>query len=239
MRSRALVATVLLLLPGALEAQRMPRGAGARRPPRAAPLPPQPAVVARAVAFQRSRVSYETYPLISYLQTPLIGNLRSKQGLSLGAGSRVDYRVTRYVSATMDLTSSSILSGGTLTAEFGTRIRPERTERRFFPFVDLRLGYIRAYESLLLPGDFIDDGQPGTGARYSDGFGGVAGVGMETALTRRFSLTTGASVLRGRMTAYDIRGTAPNTGAFPLTSYRLALGLRYNPVRFITKQESR
>lgn len=241
MRGRAFVASVLILLPAALTAQRLPRMPGSSRPgpDRTEPLPPQPAVVARSVAFQRSRVSFESYPMVSYLQTPAVGTLRARRGLSVGGGTRMDYRVSRFVSLTADVTSSSVVSNGTATLELGTRIRPERTERRFYPFVDLRAGYLRAYEQLVRPGDLIDGGAPGTGARYSDGYGGVAGAGAEFALSRRFSLTAGSSILHGRMSAYDVRGAAPTSSSFPLTSYRFTLGLRYNPVRLITQLNSK
>src|SRR5207237_7070767 len=117
-----------------------------------------------------------------------------------------------------------------------TRLRPQRTDRKVYPFIDVRAGYIHAYDSYLRPFDVIDGsgGQAGYGTRYSQGLGTIGGVGMEYALTRRFSLTTAASVLRSRMTTYNVYGPAFANVRYSLTSYRLALGLRYNSAHLIT-----
>jgi hypothetical protein len=233
MRTRAVVAIVLLLLPVALSAQRIPIRGGARRP-RPAPLPPQPGVIARDLAYKRMRISFESYPMISYIDAPGFVGGRSNWR-SLGTGTRADYRLSRFVSATMDVTSSFV--GGpaiTNTAELGTRLHRERTERRAYPFVDLRVGYMHAYDS---PYQSINDAyigaQSGSGFGYSSGFGVVGGVGTEYALTRRFSLTAGASVMRNGMTAYNSSGIGPNRVSYTLTAYRVVLGLRFNPVRLI------
>ena len=240
MRIRAVVAIVLLLLPAALSAQRIPRSVTGRRgPTRPAPLPPQPGPIARELAYKRSHLSVESYPMFSYVQSPGFGgDGRSSWSSSFGAGTRADYRLTRNVSATLDMTSSFLGSPElTQTAELGTRLRPERNERRVYPFLDVRLGYIAAFNRGL--GAVIDDGfgappSPGTiGARYSRGFGAVAGVGMEYALTRSFSLTTAGSVLRSRMTAAGFQGPEPVNPRYSMTSFRYTLGLRYNPVRLV------
>jgi hypothetical protein len=144
--------------------------------------------------------------------------------------------MTRHVSATLDMTAT--LPGGptsTETAEVGVRLRPERTERRVYPFIDVRAGYLHAYNTFVRPFD-VANGSPdqvGYGSRYSQGLGGVGGAGMEYALTRRFSLTTGASVLRSRMTEYRGLGAATGSGRYSMTVYRFTLGLRYNPVHLI------
>jgi hypothetical protein len=185
------------------------------------------------------RLSVESYPLISYVQSPGVdGNVFAKR-TTLGGGTRADYRITRLVSATLDMTSSLPNgSANTETAELGVRLRPERNDRKVYPFVDVRMGYVNTYDSYLRPFDVIDGsgvvGRGGYGARYSQGFGGVGGVGMEYALTTRFSLTTAASVLRSGMTAYRAYGVAPTIGHYAMTSYRFAVGIRYNPVHLIT-----
>jgi len=237
MRTGAIVATVLLLLPVDLSAQRFPRVWG-RDPARPAPLPPQPAAIARQMAYKRLRIAFESYPLISYVQSPGVpGAVVPPKRTSFGAGSRADYRMTRHVSATFDVTSSFL--GGmtnTETAEMGFRLRPERTEHKVYPFLDARVGYVHASETYFRPFDVLDGsaGQPSYGGRYSQGFGGVGGAGMEYALTRRFSLTTAATVLRSRMRAYSLYSPAPANGRYSMTSYRFTFGLRYNPVRLIT-----
>ena len=238
MRIRPIIAIVALLLPVGLSAQRIPL-IGRRGPARPAPLPPQPAPIAKELAYKRMPLSVESYPLITYTQSPGFTNDGIVAGwTSLGMGTRADYRLTRHVSATLDLTSS-LLGGPALiqTAELGTRLHPERTENKVHPFADLRVGYISAYNRS--PGIFIDDGfgsvvtQGGAGSRYSRGFGGVAGAGMEVDLTRSWSLTTGGSVMRNRMTTHSLQSVELNNRHYALTSYRYTLGVRYNWVRVI------
>jgi hypothetical protein len=235
MRARAVVALGLLLLPATATAQRVPLpGIGGSRPGRPVPLSPQPEAIARQIAYRRLNLSVESYPLVSYVDAPGLASNGHSAWTSLGAGTRASYRLTPYVAATMDLTSSIVGSPLTVqTVEIGTRLGPERSEERWYPFVDIRAGYVAAYSSAL--GYFADSPFTSTvgasGVRYSHGFGGVAGVGMEYALTNTFSLTSGAAVLRSRMTSHDFIGTSNAVPSFALTSYRLLLGLRYNPVR--------
>ncbi|HET9012697.1 MAG TPA: hypothetical protein VFN38_12820 [Gemmatimonadaceae bacterium] len=238
MRIRAVVA-ILLLLPAPLSAQRFPVPRTGRDPARPVPLPRQPEPIARELAYRRLRLSVESYPLISYVQSPgLAADGRTSAWTTFGAGTRAEYRLTRHASATLDLTSS--LVGSPLivqTAELGTRLRPERTERRVYPFADLRVGFVSAYDRSLGPILYDAAGFPtpqsAYGIRYSNGFGGVAGAGMEYALTRTFSLTTGASVMVSRLTSHDFRGSQTVDPGFAMTSYRLTIGVRYNPVRLV------
>jgi hypothetical protein len=237
MRVRAVVAIGVLLLPAAAGAQRLPLPRiGGKHPGQPVPLSPQPAAITRAIAYRRLNLSVETYPLISRIDASggMSGG-RASSWTSFGAGTRASYRLTPHVAATMDLTSS--LFGGPMTvqtAEIGTRLGPERSERRLYPFVDLRVGYVSSYDAGL--GSFVDNSYyapiGADGVRYSHGFGGIAGVGMEYALTYTFSLTGGASLLRSHMTSRDFNGTSA-VPSFALTSHRLMLGLRYNPVRMV------
>lgn len=239
MRIRAAVAIVAVLLPTVVSAQRIPRTGTARRGPgRAAPLPPQAAPIAQELAYRRLRLSVESYPMVSRIQSPGFMNDGLITGwTSFGMGTRADYRVSPHLSATLDLTSS--LLGGpavTQTAELGTRLHPERSERRLYPFVDLRAGYVYAYNRYLgsasvLYGDPATQGT--TAARYNHGFGGVGGVGTEYALTRSWSLTTAASVIRSRMTARALESGQLSDRHYAMTAYRYTIGVRYNPVRVI------
>jgi hypothetical protein len=236
MRVRAVIAIGMLLLPPAASAQRLPlpRIGGGRHPGEPVPLSPQPAALAREIAYRRLNLSIESYPMISHIDASGgVAGGRASSWTAFGAGTRASYRLTPQVAATMDLTSS--LFGGPMTvqtAEIGTRLGPERSERRLYPFVDLGVGYVSAYDPGL--GSFVDNSYysplPTGGVRYSRGFGGIAGVGMEYALTYTFSLTGGASLLRSHMTSRDFAGTSA-VPSFALTSYRLMLGVRYNPVR--------
>jgi hypothetical protein len=128
------------------------------------------------------------------------------------------------------------------TAEIGTRFSPERSERRLTPFLDLRVGYVSAYDANL--GAFAD--QPynvssaaGTyGSRYSRGFGGVAGVGAEYTLTRTISLTSGVSLMQSRLSTRDFQmpGAQAFDPNFGMTAFRYTIGFRYNPIRMILPQ---
>lgn len=239
MRARALVAIVLLLLPAALSAQRIPFGGIFGRRPRPAELPPQPTAIARELAYKRLPLSIESYPLVSHVVTSgFSGGDLASSWTSVGAGTRADYRLTRFLSATLDITSS--MFGGPVdmgTAELGTRLRPELSTRRAYPFVDARVGYIYAYHSFFRPGaSTFGEFSPapfGYGSRYSQGIGAVGGAGIEFMLTRRFSLTTALSVMRNHMTAHDFQGSGPTRDSYSMTVYRSSIGLKYNPVRIL------
>jgi hypothetical protein len=243
MRIRAAIAMIVLLLPAEVSAQRL-RVPGARRPT-PTDLPPQAPGIAREMAYKRLPFSVETYPLISRIESSgFIGDGVASSWTSAGAGTRLAYRIAPNLAATMDLTSSFV--GGPLvmeTAEIGTRLRPDRSEGRFYPFVDVRFGYAYAYHTYFRP--MADpfgsiNTQPALyGSRYSQGFGAVAGAGAEYALTRRFSVTAGASAMRNRMRAYGYEGVQPSSTGYRMTVYRYTAGIRYNPVRLTTPSSAR
>jgi hypothetical protein len=238
MRTRLILAIAsLLLLPAGAGAQLVP-GGRIRRPHPAdpAPLPPTAGPIARAVSYQRMRISVETYPALSFIQTSAFANTGSSAWTTLGAGTHADYRVTRLASATLDFTSSVL--GGPVhlqTVELGTRLHHERSERGVDPFVDVRLGYFAASAGTF--GTVGNDpfGVPlGVGSsilQYSRGWGGIAGGGLELGITRTFSMTTELLAVRGRMTSHQLDGQFTADPSFALTSLRLTLGLTYNPVR--------
>jgi hypothetical protein len=231
---RIAIAIVSLLIPATLNGQRLPLPRP--RPARPAPLPPQPAPIAQDLAYRRMRLSVESYPMVSYFRAPSYAS----DGLfpswtTFGTGTRADYRLTRYMSATLDMTSS-FFGGPALvqTAEVGTRVGRERSEARFYPFADLRIGYIASFSRNAGSIDGIYGGPTPRGslvASYSHGFGGIGGVGMEYALTHMVSLTTGLSVLQGGMKTHAFEGSVISDRHFGLTSIRYTLGLRFNPVR--------
>jgi hypothetical protein len=235
MRIRTVLALTLIAAPALASAQRIPPPRiGGRGPTGATELPPQIAPVARAVAFQRSRASYETYPMVSYISAPGYGPGALSHWTTFGAGSRVDFRLRRNVSATLDLTSSFL--GGpayTQTAELGTRFSPMRNERRLYPFFDIRAAYLNAFRGRAPT--YIDPYGYNAfyGADYTEGYGGVIGTGAEYTLSRSFSLVSGASVLRSRMRSYET-GNSFTRSRFTLTSYRWVVALRYNPVHLLT-----
>ncbi len=233
MRYRPLVVAAVLLLPTVSFAQvRAPR-IGGRRPGQPVPLSPQPPEVARAQAYVRSRYSVESYPLMSRVSTPGVSSYTS-----VGTGTRLDWRLTPYMSWTFDLTGA-YLAGPAIaeTAELGVRFRSESWEQRLRPFADVRFGFEHAYESFAQNtplGIGPASGLAGTN-RYSRGFGGVLGAGVETSITNTFALTTAVSVMRTNMETYRMQGiSVPTAGDnFRMTTYRLAVGIRYNPVHMV------
>ena len=238
MRVAAVVAIVLLFLPGESSAQRL-RLPGVGRRPRPTELPPQAPGIARELSYRRLPLSIESYPLYSRVEASgFIAEGVHSSWSSLGGGTRADYRIKGHLSATLDMTSS-FMGGPTVmeTVELGTRLGSQRGEHRLYPFVDVRYGYAYAYHSYFQPlGDPFGASTPqsaGYASRYSHGFGGVGGAGMEFTLTQTLSVTTAASMMRSDMTAHDFRSTTPTRDQYRMTSYRYMLGIKYNPVRLI------
>jgi hypothetical protein len=237
MRTRIVVAIASLVLPAVVSAQRVPMP-GILRPRPTGPdeLPRQPEPIARAMAYQRLRISVETYPLVSYVQTSSFANRQSAAWMTLGGGTRAEYRLTPIASATLDLTSS--LVGGPVylhTAELGTRLHAARSERRVEPFLDLRVGYIASSSGEL--GTLVNSpygvapANTPYSSQYSHGWGAVAGGGVEYGLTRTLSLTTALLATRWSMTAHDLTTASSAEPSYALTSLRYTLGVTYNPVR--------
>lgn len=233
MRHRAVVALAILLLPSVAEAQRLPRIGGTRGVPRSVPLGPQPAIVNQALAYNRMRASFESYPFVSFNNTGSFGDNGQSEWASMGFGSRIDYRVARALSLTFDVTSS-FLGGPVFTesAELGIRVGPRRSERSLYPFADVRYGYFMTLNGFGSRGDV---GGITTGSsnfiNYSQGLGGVFGAGLEMTLTRRFSLTGGMTMARSNMTA--IRSEPSVGDKYTLTSRRYVLAVRFNGVNYM------
>jgi hypothetical protein len=239
MRARTLVATFLVLAPAALSAQRLPLPRirvplGRQGPAEPDPLPPQPYPVAAQLAYTRSHLSVESYPMVSFFSVPgFAGPGRASSWTSIGVGSHADYRLARFMSATMDLTSS--LLGGparTQTAEVGTRFHEPLGESRWYPYADVRLAYVASYLNSGSVGDvFVDPATQAYYGGYSHGFGGIVGTGLEYRLTRTISLISGASLLRGKLTQHD---PATFDRHFTMTSLRYTLGVRFNPIHLLS-----
>jgi hypothetical protein len=237
MRIRTAVVLALLVLPAALSAQRMPRGR--RGPARPAELPPQPAAIANQMAYQRSKLTVEAYPFISHFNSPgFIGGGIASSWTSLGTGTRFDYRITRFVSATADVTSSLLGGPAVVTSgELGTRLHPERSESRFYPYADVRFGYISAYlkDPRAIAAEQASAGfsTAGPADRFSDGWGGFAGIGTEIGLVGAWSMTTGAGYMRNHMTERGIRANAFAPHSYSMGWYRYTIGISYNPVHLV------
>ncbi len=236
---RVVVAAAVLLLPVVSSAQRLPTPGRRPHPASPQPMPREPEPVARRLEYTRLHFSVESYPQLSFVQSAGFASGGASTWTSLGAGAQLQYRFTRLASATLDLTSS--LFGGPVnlqTVELGTRLARERTNRRLEPFADLRLGYSAIVNREL--DSFANDpiGYPiphgAYGSRYSNGWGGVAGVGVEYGLTRMFSLTTEVLGTHASMSAHDVLSPVAQ-GDYGITSVRWVVGAKFNPVRTVLR----
>lgn len=245
MRIRSVV-IVALLLPAALSAQR--RSVGARIGGRVAPpaeLPPQPGFISREMRYVRLPISAESYAFISYMQAPTGPASQLTNWGTLGAATRLDYRLGALFSATADITQT-VFGGPVMqtSLELGTRFHPvgAAIDSRMTPFVDARVGYLYSTESYLNTPDPTSV-NPGflVRNRQGDGVGLIGGVGSAYSLTRSLSMTTGLWAARSRVHAANATaGFAPTSyQTYYSTSYRLALGLRWNPVRAVPMDDER
>lgn len=239
MRISTAVVAVALLLPSVATAQLRRPGIDRPRPGEGISTGKQPEAIARAQALVRSRYSVEVYPLINRVEASGVAEgSPTARWTSFGTGTRLDWRHTEYLSWTMDLTAAYV--GGqatTETAELGVRLHPGGWNDRLHPFADLRVGYEHVSQSLTNQDlGFSPVLSNSSAMRFGQGFGAVAGAGADYFLTNTLGLTTAVSVMRSRMTAYDFSGmSAPTDGpSYRLTSYRLAVGLRYNRVRYLS-----
>jgi hypothetical protein len=244
MRTRLLVLAALVSVPVVVTAQvgvgRRGAGVGTTlgQPPLAgAPLPPQAPIVNQALSYHRSRWSAEGYTLISSITTvdPNGGNTQTN---AFGTGTRADYRLTDYWSATADFTAA-FLGGSTTaeTAEIGTRFRPLPYSANVRPYLDIRGGYTHVHDSFYLPtsgtgplgGPGLENSEIG---RYARGVGAIVGTGFDYTLTSSLALSTEFTAGRHRMDAYHITGLMPlpNRNAYWMNVYRFTVGLRYNAV---------
>lgn len=240
---RAALAAVSILLPTALSAQRLPVPV-IPQPAIPSPLPPQATSIAQDLAYRRLRVSVETYPMVSFVRSPGYASSGDfPNWATFGTGTRADYRLTRYLSGTLDITSS-FLGGPALveTVEAGTRVARPRDEGRLYPFADIRFGYIATFTKNVGAYDGIYGGSASQFAgiaSYSHGFGGIGGAGFEYALTRMFSLTTELSVFQGGVMSHAFEGAALADRHYGITAFRYILGLRFNPVRYLPAPDTR
>lgn len=227
MRIRVFIASALVVLPAVLPAQilRIPRRGVQPEP---APLPPPAAPVARALALERSRWSGSAYALFSAIDAPNGEGGMSRYAL-FGNGTHGDYRVSDHWNATFDITASYI-GGTSQTAELGTRYSPLDWNTKARPFVDARAGYMRLSDSYV---PSYTERLTANGARFSSGFGGILGTGVEYSVGRNFSLMTEILAVRNRMSVTSLSATSemPFGSRYTMTSYRLAVGLTYNPLR--------
>lgn len=240
MRTRLLVLAALVSVPAVLTAQAgiglpRPTRGGIQPPMQGAPLPPEMPTVSKALAYHRSRWSTEGYTLISSIVTvdPTGGSTRTN---AFGTGTRADYRLTDYWSATADMTAA-FLGGSTTaeTAEVGTRFRPLPFSADLRPYLDIRGAYTHVHDSFYLPtGNTVSLGGPNLEfseiGRYARGVGALVGAGFDYTLTPSLALATEFTAGRHRMDSYHLTGMAPLPGhnSYWMNVYRYTIGLRYN-----------
>ena len=237
MRVRPFALFVVLLLPASVNAQRIHVRLPwiGPRPPRAEPLPPQAPAIARALRYQASRFSTESYAVLNLVETDRNVNSGPPVSSTLGFGQRMDWRVKPAFSITGDVAAS--LYGGPFTQtsfDLGGRYRPVRGyEYRLRPYFDLRASWLWAFPRFAQPTEpTIAIASPNILGRASgSGIGALGGAGFETVLTPNLSLNSGLSLARYRMSAWQAYGA---TGLQPYrhfgtTAVRFTLGLTFNP----------
>jgi hypothetical protein len=231
MRTRALVSLAVLSLPMVVSAQIVQRRPSTRTPVDPAPLPPAAPEVGRELAYKRSRWALEAYSLFSAVQLPSAGG--ATYSAVLGAGTHGDYRLTNLIAATADVTYANLSNTNMSyqTAEMGTRFTVPIRDEVTRPYIDARAVYMNLSDLYL--GDVTTGRNSSTpSTRYSRGFGGLAGVGVEHPMFGSFLLSTEISALRNRMTTYRSTGAMPASGTnMWATTYRLTIGVRYNQQR--------
>jgi len=233
MRTRLLALTALVTLSSVVSAQ-ISRRPPTRREPTLDPaaLPKEVPEVSRSLAYRRSRLSAEAYSLVSALRLPLASGGASTQSV-YGTGTHADFRFDEHLSTSMDLTYSTLgWSGTNATVEVGSRYSPLPLDERARPFVDLRAGYMYMLDNSVTGNPAAIGAAISGQSRYSRGFGAATGAGLDYRLTSSFSVVTELSALRTRMNLYRLTGPGsaglPSGDRFWLTTYRVAIGLKYN-----------
>jgi hypothetical protein len=214
-----------------VSAQIVQRRPSTRTPAEPASLPPAAPEVGRELAYKRSRWALEAYSLFSAVQVPSAGG--STYSAVIGAGTHGDYRLTDLIAASADVTFANLSNTNMTyeTAELGTRFTVPIPDERTRPFIDARAVYMNLNDMYL--GD-VATGRSSTtpSTRYSRGFGGLAGVGIEHSMFGSYLLTTEIAALRNRMTTYRSTGVMPANGTnMWATTFRLTVGVRYNQQR--------
>jgi hypothetical protein len=238
MRSRYLVALLVLAVPELSTAQRVRPPIRPRTPDRPAEKPPLMPGIHNHMLYNRyalSRFSLEQYPMVSYLQTSgFLARGIPANYWALGDGTHIGFRATPSLTVSTDFTSAAFGAPFSLgSTDFGIRVKPW-TNLRVTPFVDARLSW--AYTagsgtgSAVVPLMFMIRSAYGDFST-SSGHGGTLGLGAETRVHARFWLTTGLTHTRYSMTR---RGFDPADGwRYTTDATRLSVGLKYNHGRWL------
>src|SRR5579859_345307 len=254
MRNRMVLVTVLGLIPGLVSAQRIPVRipTSIPREPRTSPGEPEPAPIARQLAFTRSHYWLESVAFASWIDAPGFGAAAGPSGRSwtlFGSSTHAEYRSGGQLAPTIDLagavfgdaTSSALSPENSLATVISVepgiryRLRPLAEDfhsflGRFSPFVDLRANYLHAANSYFLLASAGTAQQTINGSQLSWGAGGVAGAGTQIFLTPSWSVLTELSTVSDRMKVVSGSGMPLSSSAYWLHWHRLSLGLNYNHI---------
>ena len=238
MRSRYLVALLVLALPELSTAQRVRPPIRPRTPDGPVEKPPLMPGIHNHMLYNRyalSRFSVEQFPMISYFQTSgFLARGIPANYWAFGDGTHIGFRATPSLTVSSDFTSSFFgapFSFG--TADFGVRVKPW-TGLRVSPFVDARMSW--AYTagtgmgSTVVPLMFMIRSAYGDFSS-SSGHGGTLGLGAETRVHARFWLTTALTHSRYSMTRRSLEQA--NEWDYTTQATRLSVGLRYNHGRWL------
>ena len=254
MRNRMVVATVLGLIPVLVSAQRIPVRipTSIPREPRTSPGEPEPAPIARQLAYTRSHYWFESVAFASWIDAPGFGAAAGPRSWTLfGSSTHAEYRTDGQLAPTIDLAGAtfgdvnySALSpenslATLISVEPGVRyrLRPLAEDfrsflGRFSPFVDLRANYLHATNSYFLLASAGTAQQTISGSQLGWGAGGVAGAGTQIFLTPSWSVLTELSTVADRMRVSSASGAPLSSSAYWLHWQRLSLGLNYNHISY-------
>jgi hypothetical protein len=233
MRTRAVAVIALLSLPCALSAQILRPRPSTRTPAEPASLPPTSGEIARTLAYKRARWSFEAYTQFTSMALPSAAGPTVFQ-TTLGSGTHADYRFSDRLAATVDASVSALGGPEMETAELGARFRPLPAAAQITPFFDLRGGYTRLADNFLIPLGTVGSAQQYVdGQRYSGGFGAIGGAGVDAFFFGSWGFTAEMLAVQSRMTTYSMTSSAslPSRNGFNMTSFRFAVGLKYNAAR--------
>jgi hypothetical protein len=243
---RLTLALVALTLPAAnLAAQRI-IGIGAGRgktPERPADKPPQAPGIHDVRLYNRylvSRFALETSPMLSYMQTTgFVAENIPANYWSLGDATQLSFRAAPSLMLTTGFTSS-ILGGpfSLSSAEVGTRVKPWASAR-FAPFAEARMSWAYtsnvAVPSGIVPITFLYRSMYNADFTTGGGRGALLGLGVDSRLTARYSLTTTLSHTRYAMEGRVLSGVR-RTWDYTNDATRLNVGLRYNHGRWYDRR---
>lgn len=236
---RLTLAVLALSIPAASLAAQVMIPTRGRRPDRPAEKPPQAPGIHDARAYNRykfSRFSLESSPMISYMQTTgAVAPGIPMDYWSFGDATLVSFRATPSLFATSAFTAASYGAPfGMNTSDFGIRLKPW-TAPRTAMFADARMSW--AYTSdFALPSSGVPIAQVYSMAysdfRRSKGNGVLFGLGSETRITQRYSLTVAMNYTHYRMRTNNFRDPGSNW-QYENSATRLIVGVHYNHGRWL------